>query len=154
MATRRRYTDKELHDIYDKTDGCCHICHKKLAFRNYGAFGEKGAWEVDHSRSLKRNGSSTLQNLLPAHISCNRSKQAGSSKAARAKAGYGRSPYSPREKAQKRNEAAFLGGAVGSAAAALLGLTPAGAIGTALIGGVIGRHIKRNPKVKRNARRR
>lgn len=31
-----------LRKIYDKTDGYCHICHKKLAFSNHGITGAKG----------------------------------------------------------------------------------------------------------------
>jgi hypothetical protein len=149
MATRRRYTDEQLYFIYDRTDGFCNICHKKLAFRNYAAFGDKGAWEVDHSLSLKRSGSSTLQNLFPAHISCNRSKQAGSSKAARARAGYGRTPYSPREKAQKKNEAGVAGALAAGATALLAGFSPVGVLLSAASGVLCGRHIARNPKVRR-----
>lgn len=78
MAKRRRYTDDELIRIYYRADGYCHLCHKKLSFINYGANGRRGAWEVDHSVSIKRGGSSKLQNLYPACINCNRSKQAGS----------------------------------------------------------------------------
>lgn len=152
MATRKGYTNEELNSIYDKTDGYCHICHRKLAFCNYGAFGEKGAWEVDHSQSLKRNGSSTFQNLFPAHITCNRSKQASSSKTARAKAGYGRSPYSLREKAQKKNEAGGIGALTAGAAAALVGLSPMGILLSAATGALCGRHIARNPKVRKTTR--
>jgi len=68
------YTDDELNYIYDKTNGCCWHCGKKLAWRNYGMFGEKGAWEVDHSNPLSRGGTDYLRNLVPSCIECNRSK--------------------------------------------------------------------------------
>ena len=36
---------------------------------NRGEFGERGAWEVDHSKALANGGTDRLNNLLPAHIS-------------------------------------------------------------------------------------
>jgi len=69
------YTEEELNDIYDKNDGYCWHCGKKLSFHNYGNPGRKGAWEVDHSVPISRGGTDYLQNLVPACIYCNRSKQ-------------------------------------------------------------------------------
>ena len=68
------YTWDEFEYIYDKTDGYCNICDGKLAWRNYGYFGARGGWEVDHSNPTSRGGTDYLRNLFPAHISCNRSK--------------------------------------------------------------------------------
>ncbi len=70
------YTDDELNYIYDKTGGYCNWCEKKIAFRNYGRVGERGAWEVDHSNPLALGGTDYLRNLVPACIPCNRSKGA------------------------------------------------------------------------------
>jgi len=70
------YTDEDLQAIYDKYNGYCAICGKKLAFTNYGRFREKGAWEVDHSNPIARGGTDYLRNLRPVCISCNRSKGA------------------------------------------------------------------------------
>ena len=70
-----RYTDDDLSYIYDKTGGYCYHCEKKLAFINYGLFGSKGVWEVDHSNPIARGGTDYLRNLVPSCISCNRSKQ-------------------------------------------------------------------------------
>lgn len=67
-----RYTDEDLNDIYDKNDGFCWHCGKKLAFRNYGRMAQKGAWEVDHSNP---SGADDLRNWVPSCIPCNRSKQ-------------------------------------------------------------------------------
>jgi 5-methylcytosine-specific restriction endonuclease McrA len=68
------YTGDELNDIYDKNDGYCWHCGKKLAFTNYGKPGERGAWEVDHSRPISKGGTDYLRNLVPTCIECNRSK--------------------------------------------------------------------------------
>lgn len=68
------YTSEELNSIYDKTGGYCNICGKKLAFSNYGRFGEKGAWEVDHSNPVSNGGSNYYRNLYPVCIPCNRAK--------------------------------------------------------------------------------
>jgi 5-methylcytosine-specific restriction endonuclease McrA len=68
------YSDDELNYIYDKTGGYCYHCGKKLAFTNYGIYGAKGAWEIDHSRSKSEGGTDYFRNLVPSCISCNRSK--------------------------------------------------------------------------------
>ena len=68
------YSDEELNHIYDKTNGYCYHCGKKLAFSNYGVPGTTGAWEVDHSRSRASGGTDYLRNLVPSCIPCNRSK--------------------------------------------------------------------------------
>lgn len=68
------YTQEELRQIYDKKNGYCWHCGKKLAFTNYGKYGEKGAWEVDHSRSKNKGGTDYFRNLVPSCIECNRSK--------------------------------------------------------------------------------
>jgi hypothetical protein len=66
------FSNEDLNDIYDKNDGYCWHCGKKLAFANYGMVGQKGAWEVDHSNP---QGVDDLRNWVPSCISCNRSKQ-------------------------------------------------------------------------------
>ena len=68
------YTNEKLNIIYDKNNGRCWHCNKKLSFTNYGMIGEKGAWEVDHSNPVSRGGTDYLRNLVPACIGCNRSK--------------------------------------------------------------------------------
>ena len=68
------YTNEKLNIIYDKNNGRCWHCNKKLSFTNYGMIGEKGAWEVDHSNPVSRGGTDYLRNLVPACIDCNRSK--------------------------------------------------------------------------------
>ena len=68
------YSKEKLHEIYDRTTGYCHICHKKLAFKNYSSVGSRGAWEVEHSKPRAKGGSDNLKNLYPACIFCNRSK--------------------------------------------------------------------------------
>jgi len=68
------YSDEELYFIYDKNDGYYWHCGKKLAWKNYGKRGRRGAWEVDHSRPISRGGTDYLRNLVPACIECNRSK--------------------------------------------------------------------------------
>lgn len=82
------YDDFTLSYIYDKNKGYCNICGKKLSYSNYGTFNSKGAWEVDHSKSKVRGGTNHLNNLFSSCISCNRSKQASSTKSARKR--YGR----------------------------------------------------------------
>lgn len=69
---RMAYSEDRLNDIFDKTDGYCHCCEKKLAWGNYGVFGAKGAWEVGHGVARSRGGTDHLNNLHPLCIPCNR----------------------------------------------------------------------------------
>ena len=77
------FSEEELRVIYGRTDGYCHLCGKKLARRNYGCSGAKSAWEVDHSNAKTSGGTDYGQNLYPACIPCNRSKQGRSAAAIR-----------------------------------------------------------------------
>ena len=78
-----------------------------------------GAWEVEHSRPRCEYGSEGLCNLYAAHISCNRSKQARSTRSARAQYGRTRAPLSVKRRAQVKVDNAvtegLLGGLVGAA---------------------------------------
>lgn len=78
-----RYDDCTLRAVFTKSNGKCHLCGGQVAFRNYNALGARGRWEVDHSVAVSEGGTDHLNNLYPAHIACNRSKQARSSHSAR-----------------------------------------------------------------------
>jgi hypothetical protein len=79
-----RFSDEVLSYIYDKNDGYCWYCDKRLAFSNYGVLGERGAWEIDHSVPKSRGGTDYLRNLVPACIDCNRQKGTRMGKSLRA----------------------------------------------------------------------
>ena len=66
-----QYNPDRLERIYRRTDGRCHICRKKLSLVNYGRAGERGAWQIDHSRARVKGGSDHLNNLFPACIPSN-----------------------------------------------------------------------------------
>ena len=134
-----RFFDDELNDIYDRTSGYCHICHKKVAFRNYGKVGRRGAWEVEHSKPRARGGSNRKNNLYPACIGCNRQKGVVPSRTARARSGKKRAPLSTGHRERAKRENAIAGGFVGS----LLGGAVAGP-GGAVLGGLVGAHLSHN----------
>ncbi len=130
------YGDDVLSDIFDRTSGRCHLCHKQVAFKNYGVVGARGGWEVDHSRARSRGGSGHGNNLYAACWRCNRSKGNVSTRTARAWNGYRRAPLSV-EKRQSRKEknalaAGLLGGLVGWMAG------PAGLLAGAALGAALG----------------
>jgi HNH endonuclease len=107
------FTKKELRKIYDRANGKCHICHKKLAFTNYGLMYLKGAWEVEHSNPKSLGGTNRLNNLYPACISCNRSKNNKSTRYARAKHGKTRAPLSKDKRKIAKRDGAITGGIIG-----------------------------------------
>jgi len=114
------FSDEQLNKVYDRTDGRCHLCGKKLTFKNYGCLDARGAWEVEHSNPKARGGTNRLNNLYPACIACNRSKGAGSTKAARARNGRTRAPMSAAKRESARQENAVAGGLIGGGIALLV----------------------------------
>ena len=68
------YNDERLSSIYNKTDGYCHLCDKKLSWKNYGIHGAKGSWHVDHSKAKANGGTDHMNNLFASCISCNLEK--------------------------------------------------------------------------------
>lgn len=124
--------EAQLRAIYDRTEGQCHICRKRLSFCNYGLLGKRGAWEIEHSVAQARGGTDHGNNLFAAHISCNRSKGDSSSRTARRQHGYQCAPYST----TKRKRNAAIGAGIGSLALFLV--PPQFRIAAAVVGAVTG----------------
>lgn len=140
--------------IFGRTNGCCHICGKSLAFENYGKLGSKGAWQVEHSRPRATGGTDHLNNLFAACIPCNNAKGTVTSRSARAWNGRKRAPLSAERRQAAKSENAAAGAFVGG----LLGLVagPVGALAGALLGGALGEETdpeaeNRAPKRKKRA---
>lgn len=127
------FDNETLKRVYDRTDGHCHLCRKRLAFTNYGQHGRRGAWEVDHSKPRGKGGSDHGNNLFAACTGCNRSKQDCSTTTARAVHGYRAAPLSAR--AKEKN--AWTGGLLGGALAYIL-VPPQFRIAAALLTAVVG----------------
>lgn len=128
-----------LRQIFDRSSGLCHVCGRRVSFRNYARLGMPGAWEIEHSIARALGGTDRLCNLYPAHISCNRSKQAVSSRTARARHGRRRAPLSKKRRAAAKVENAFAVGLLGFVAGATLG--PAVAIIGAALGAGVGHDL-------------
>ncbi len=62
------------NEVYEKCDGKCEYCGKRLSIKNHGRPGERGAWEIDHSRSRANGGTDHLNNLVAACVDCNQDK--------------------------------------------------------------------------------
>lgn len=135
------YTEEQLDAIFERTDGHCHVCGKKLCLNNYGQGGRKGAWEVEHSIPHSDGGSDRLNNLYAAHLSCNREKGTVTSRTARKWNGRSKAPLSKERKEEIRVRNRWGWGAAGAiSGAAIAG--PAGFVVGGLIGAVIGDQIK------------
>ncbi|HAX41290.1 MAG TPA: endonuclease [Solibacterales bacterium] len=122
--------------MYDRTSGYCHICRKKLAFRNYGRYGERGAWHVEHSRPRARGGTDHENNLFPACIACNLEKSTVSSRTARGWHGRRKAPLSRTRRLESKKSAAVTWGMLGAAVGTLAG--PVGIIFGAAVGATLG----------------
>lgn len=134
------YAPETLKKLYDKTNGRCHICYKKLARVNYGKHGRRGAWEVDHSVPRARGGTDRQSNLLPACTTCNRSKQDSTTRVARSEHGHTRRPRSRQEVKEAQNTGAVTGLVSGLLVGARVG-GPPGAVVGGLIGFFIGSSV-------------
>lgn len=126
------YSDERLTQIYDKTSGKCHICCGKLAFCNYALYGERGAWEVEHSIAKALGGTEHLNNLYAAHIYCNRNKRTDSTRSCRAQYGRSRAPLSASRRNQRKSDNAIGGGLIGGAIGLVVGGPALAAIGASI----------------------
>ena len=66
--------EETLPRVYNETGGYCSYCPKKLAWKNYGAIGRRGAWEVDHIIQMSGGVTDHINNLFPACVQCNGEK--------------------------------------------------------------------------------
>ncbi len=128
---------ERLQKIYRKTDGYCHICHKKLSFTNYGVQGARGSWHIEHSIAKANGGSDHMNNLYPACISCNIDKGTSHTKTARAQHGNSRAPYSKSKKQQIKSNNTTGGALIGGGIGLAIGGPVGGLIGS-FVGGLIG----------------
>jgi HNH endonuclease len=140
------YSDDELNDIFDRTDGDCHICFSSLSFGNYGRLGQRGAWEVDHSNPRARGGTNRRNNLYAACIYCNRSKRHGHTRAARSRYGKTSAPLSVAKKEERRTQQMLVGAVLGFFVAHLLDLPLHLMVAVIFFGGWIGSQREPDPQ--------
>lgn len=126
----------ELSEILKKTGGRCHLCKKgRLGVKSYGI-----KWELDHSNPKARGGTDRWSNLLPAHVSCNRSKQDRSTRSVRNENGFSRRPLSKQEAGDARTKNAVTGAGLGAVVGGVIGGPPGAWLGGAL-GGLVGHSV-------------
>jgi len=130
-----KFDNDTVNRIYDKTDGYCHLFHKKLAFANYGVHGAKASWQVDHSKANVETNH--LNNLYPACIKGNLEKGTYHTKAARGWNVNTRAPHSKAKKNKFRKENTTGGALIGGGIGLIIGGPIGGAI-SRFIGGAIG----------------
>ena len=131
------YDKTTLRSIFRRTDGRCHLCHRRVTLKHYGFAGKAGAWHVEHSRPRANGGTDHGNNLYAAHIDCNLRKGVKSTRSTRAVHGKQRAPYSAKKKRAVRAENAATGLLGGALTGGVIGGPPGALIG-ALIGGLIG----------------
>lgn len=132
--------DDRLNKVFDKTRGKCHLCHKQLAFSNYGKVGAKGAWEIEHSKPRSKGGTDHMNNLYAAHIECNRKKSNGTNYSIRSKYGVKNAPLSHTARKNKMIKNVAGGAVTGAAIGRFLG--PGGMVIGGLLGALVGSDIE------------
>lgn len=133
---RPKFDDEKKLKVYEKTDGYCHLCNKRVIKKNYGVIGARGAWEIDHSIPVSKGGSNHMNNYQPACISCNRQKGNTSTKSARLSKGLTAVPKSKKYKAELRKKKILVRAGAGATVGMGFGLIGSiiGAVTGALIG--------------------
>jgi hypothetical protein len=99
---------ERLKQIFNKTNGRCHICHNNLSFSGYG-----NTWEVEHSIPRAKGGTDHLNNLFAAHLSCNRTKGTKHTRTARAEYGNTRAPHSKNKIGELQTQHSVIGAVFG-----------------------------------------
>jgi len=130
------YAKEQLKSIFDRTSGYCHICRKQLAFTNYGKKGNRGAWEVEHSKPKAKGGTNHLNNLYAACIPCNRDKGVVTTRTARTHHGTSSAPLSREKRENAKTINAAKGAAIGGFVGSFLG--PLGTAAGAALGAKLG----------------
>lgn len=136
MIKRIPFAEDVRAKVLAKTNNQCHICHKKVAKKNYGIVGLKGAWEIDHSVPISKGGSNHLNNLYAACIPCNRKKGNSSNANARKPHKLGSAPMSKSAMDSKRKKEILTGLAVGAGFGSAFG--PFGILAGAGVGALFG----------------
>ena len=134
------YDTATLRKIYDRTDGYCHICNKRLSLTNYGLANRRGGWEVEHSRARSNGGTDHLNNLYAACICCNREKRCFTTRTARGWNGRTKAPLSKSAKSKARTTNTIGGAVVGGFVGALGG--PIGVLVGTAVGAFLGNNAK------------
>lgn len=62
---RKHYSEEQRRTIYEKADGCCQLCGRRIGFHDM---------TVDHIIPLEKGGSNDLDNIQAACAVCNRFK--------------------------------------------------------------------------------
>jgi hypothetical protein len=132
-----RYDKTLLTQIYRRTSGYCHLCHSKLAFKNYGRPDNRGAWEVEHSVPCSKGGTDHLNNLFAACVICNRDKSNTTTRTARGWNGKKCAPLNPLKRKQAKFDNGFSGAIAGGFAGGLIA-GPIGLIVGAVTGACVG----------------
>jgi hypothetical protein len=120
-----KFEKSQLDSVYRRTTGYCHLCHVKLARRNYGKTGMRGAWQVEHSVPRSKGGTDHLNNLFAACVDCNLNKSNMTTRTARSWNGKARAPLGP----EKRGEAKVRNAIAGAILCGVAGVAVAGPVG-------------------------
>jgi 5-methylcytosine-specific restriction endonuclease McrA len=133
-----------LRQVFEKTNGLCHICRKTLAFANYGKSDRRGRWQVEHSVPQAKGGTHHLNNLFAACPDCNQAKGVLPTRTARSRHGNKAAPLSKTKVKSVRTGNSTFGMIIGGA----LGLI-AGPVGMG-IGALLGYSLGKDANVQPN----
>ena len=109
-----KMTNELLDKVYAKTDGRCHLCHRRIVRSHHGQTDVLTGWHVDHSKARSVGGTDHLNNLFPACWECNLRKQALPSHIIRRRNGVSGIPQSRARKEQESDWDSAIGWILGA----------------------------------------
>jgi 5-methylcytosine-specific restriction endonuclease McrA len=62
LERKSNWSEEEVLFIYNRTGGLCRHCKQPLVLKNR-THGKRGAWHIDHGKSIHDKGSNDLHNM-------------------------------------------------------------------------------------------
>ena len=69
------FTEDTKRNAFERANGCCEICGKRLVFGNRGRNGGRGSWEAHHKKPKSEGGTDTLRNCMILCYQCHQQPQ-------------------------------------------------------------------------------
>lgn len=64
------FTEDVIRNAFEKVNGYCQICGKKLVYNNRGSTEGRGGWEAEHIKPVSEGGNDTIRNCMILCMEC------------------------------------------------------------------------------------
>lgn len=74
------FSEETKRKGFERAEGCCELCGKKLVFNNRGRTGGRGSWEAHHKTPRAQGGADSLRNCMIICYECHQQPQKAASR--------------------------------------------------------------------------